>query len=122
MVSSFVRGHHEHWDGRGYPDGLAGDAIPWGARLVGAAEIYDALTTSRPYQRRMQPDQAIDRMGHLVGAVIDAEVFEAMAAVVERHDALVFIEDGQEKAYRAGIPQDTLNPVVLPAERPPSAP
>ena len=42
-VSTFVRSHHERWDGQGYPDGLAGEAIPWGARLIGAAEVYDAL-------------------------------------------------------------------------------
>src|ERR671933_1705579 len=52
-VISFVRSHHERWDGTGYPDRLAGEAIPLGARIIGAVEIYDAMTTSRPYQERM---------------------------------------------------------------------
>ena len=47
-VIGFVRSHHERWDGSGYPDRLAGEAIPLGARIIGAVEIYDALTTSRP--------------------------------------------------------------------------
>ena len=49
---SFVRNHHERWDGCGYPDKLKGEAIPLGARIIGAVEIFDALTTSRPYQER----------------------------------------------------------------------
>ena len=52
-VITFVRSHHERWDGFGYPDRLAGDAIPLGARIIGAVEIFDALTTSRPYQEKM---------------------------------------------------------------------
>ena len=51
----FVRSHHERWDGTGYPDRLAGEAIPLGARIIGAVEIYDALTTARPYQEKMRP-------------------------------------------------------------------
>ena len=54
-VISFVRSHHERWDGFGYPDRLDGEAIPLGARIVGAVEIFDALTTSRPYQEECRP-------------------------------------------------------------------
>ena len=99
VVSSFVRGHHEHWDGKGYPDGLAGQRIPWGARVIGVAEVFDALTTSRPYQERMDPDQAIEHMRAMVGTILGAEEYAAMAAVASRRQALVFIEDETEKAY-----------------------
>jgi putative two-component system response regulator len=83
-VIPFVRHHHEHWDGNGYPDGLSGEAIPLGARILGATEIYDALTTARPYQDKMTPTAAITRMEELAGRVIDPSVLEALVAVVGR--------------------------------------
>lgn len=92
-VISFVRSHHERWDGKGYPDRLAGEAIPLGARIIGAVEIYDALTTSRPYQEKMEPAVAVERMRDLVGTVIDPGVYDALAAVVGRRAALVFLDD-----------------------------
>jgi response regulator RpfG family c-di-GMP phosphodiesterase len=92
-VVDYVRGHHEHWDGTGYPDGLAGEAIPLGARIICAAEIYDALTTSRPYQETMTPEQATERMRSLVGKVIDPKVMEALSRAVERRKTLVFIDE-----------------------------
>jgi putative two-component system response regulator len=122
VVSGFVRGHHEHWDGKGYPDGLAGQRIPWGARVIGVAEVFDALTTSRPYQERMDPDQAIEHMGALVGTILGPEEYAAMAAVASRRQALVFIEDETEKAYPAGIPNDTLDGAALPGGPEPAAP
>src|SRR6185436_9906451 len=76
-VIAFVRSHHERWDGKGYPDRLAGEAIPLGARIIGAVEIYDALTTSRPYQERMEPQVAVERMRDLVGTVLDPAVYQA---------------------------------------------
>ena len=109
VASAFVRGHHEHWNGKGYPDGLAEKAIPWGARVIGAAEIFDALTSSRPYQGRMEPDQAVEHMRGLAGATIGREEFEAMAAVAGRRQALVFIEDEAERAYPAGIAGEPLD-------------
>lgn len=121
-VSGFVRGHHEHWDGKGYPDGLAGHAIPWGARVIGVAEVFDALTTSRPYQERMEPDRAIEHMGGLVGTIIGPEEFEAMRAVASRRQALVFLEDDTEKAYPAGIPDGTLERAGLEVGPVPGAP
>ena len=94
-VVAYVRGHHEHWDGSGYPDRLKGDQIPIGARILCAAEIYDALTTARPYQPTMTPEQAADRMRTLTGKIIDPAVMDALAAAVARRKTLVFIdEDG----------------------------
>jgi putative two-component system response regulator len=91
-VLGSVRSHHERWDGTGYPDGLRGEEIPIGARIIGAAEIYDALCTSRPYQEKLPSPQAIRRMGDLAGTVLDPKVFAALAEVVTRRRSLVFLE------------------------------
>jgi putative two-component system response regulator len=94
-VITYVRSHHERWDGFGYPDRLAGEAIPLGARVIGTVEIYDALTTSRPYQEKMPPEEAVERMRDLVGTAIDPVIHEALEAVVSRRQALVFLDDAQ---------------------------
>jgi putative nucleotidyltransferase with HDIG domain len=85
-VIGFVRSHHERWDGSGYPDRLAGEAIPWGARIIGAVEIFDALTTRRPYQQIMTPRRALVRLADLAGTVLDPAIPPAVAAAVERRD------------------------------------
>jgi HD-GYP domain-containing protein (c-di-GMP phosphodiesterase class II) len=64
---SWVRHHHERWDGNGYPDGLAGTAIPDGAALLGLAEAWDAMTASRPYGRRRGREEALADCRGLVG-------------------------------------------------------
>ena len=92
-VITYVRSHHERWDGFGYPDRLAGEGIPLGGRIIGAVEIYDALTTSRPYQEKMPPEVAVERMRDLVGTVLDPAVHRALEAVVTQRQALVFLDD-----------------------------
>ena len=94
-IIGFVRSHHERVDGRGYPDQLTGEQIPLGARIIGAVEIYDALTTSRPYQEKMVPELAIERLRDLVGTVIDTRVHRALQSVVARREALIFLDDGR---------------------------
>lgn len=62
MVAPIVRGHHERWDGSGYPDGLKGDRIPLGARIVALVDAYDAMTDNRSYRRAMSADVARDEL------------------------------------------------------------
>jgi len=61
-VLPIIRSHHERWDGSGYPDGLAGEAIPLLARILQVADIYDALTTARPYKPAFSHQHAIEIM------------------------------------------------------------
>ena len=56
------RSHHEKWDGSGYPDGLAGEAIPLAARLFAFADVYDALTSDRPYRRAWSQADALEHI------------------------------------------------------------
>ena len=62
MVLPIIRHHHERWDGSGYPDGLAGEAIPLTARIMQVADIYDAFTTERPYKRALTQAESIALM------------------------------------------------------------
>ena len=94
-VGAFVRAHHERWDGQGYPDALAGEAIPWGARLIAAAEVYDAFTTARPYRDQLTPEQAMEKMLGLIGTVLAPEIHRGLGALVERGRALVFLAEGR---------------------------
>jgi putative two-component system response regulator len=92
-VITYVRSHHERWDGFGYPDRLRGESIPLGGRIIAAVEIYDALTTSRPYQEKMPPEIAVERMRDLVGTVLDRAVHRSLETVVSQRQALVFLDD-----------------------------
>lgn len=92
-IIGYVRSHHERWDGQGYPDRLAGEEIPLGARILCASEIYDALTTARPYQEKMTPELAVTRMQDLIDTVLDPAVHRALKSVVGRRQALVYLDE-----------------------------
>ena len=94
-VVAMVKSHHERWDGTGYPDGLRGEEVPLGGRVIAAAEVFDALTTSRPYQDKMTPEQAADRMNDLSGTVLDPRVLEALGRIVGRRQTLIFLDEDQ---------------------------
>jgi putative two-component system response regulator len=80
-----IRGHHERLDGRGYPDGLAGDAIPIPLRCLTVADVYDALTSDRPYRKAMPRHSALKVMREEAGAGMwDASLLERLDTVLER--------------------------------------
>ena len=73
-----VRSHHERWDGTGYPDGLAADAIPLGARIFAVADALDAMTNDRPYRDRMAWDDAVSEIRDGAGTHFDPAVIDAL--------------------------------------------
>ena len=83
-----IRNHHEHFDGRGYPDGLAGRAIPRLARIVAVCDSYDALVTDRPYRKARTVDEAIGTLADGAGKQCDPEVVEALVGDLSTSTAL----------------------------------
>jgi putative nucleotidyltransferase with HDIG domain len=86
-VRPIVESHHERWDGRGYPHGLAGEAIPLTARVLGIADVYDALTSQRSYKRAFTHEEAMEIMRRDVGAQFDPALFLEFEAVVRNAHA-----------------------------------
>lgn len=80
MAMEIARSHHEKWDGSGYPDGLAGEQIPFAARIMAVADVFDALTTIRPYKTAMNHEQAVAIILQGSGAHFDPQVVEAFMA------------------------------------------
>ncbi len=79
-----ARHHHETWDGKGYPEGLKGTDIPQGARIVGAVDAFDAMTTDRPYRKALTVEFALGELRNKAGIQFDTEVVEAFAKVLQR--------------------------------------
>ena len=71
---------HERWDGSGYPDGLAGEEIPLGARIIFACDTYDAMTTDRPYREALPHAEALAELRRVAGTQFDRAVVEALIA------------------------------------------
>ena len=80
-IAPSIRSHHERWDGSGYPDGLAGVAIPLGSRIVAVADAYGAMTTDRPYRKACLPEQALEELRRGAGTQFDPHVVAAMEKV-----------------------------------------
>jgi HD-GYP domain-containing protein (c-di-GMP phosphodiesterase class II) len=92
-VGEIVRSCHERWDGTGYPDGLAGEAIPLTARIVFACDAYNAMTTDRAYRKAMSTEAAVDELVENAGTQFDPIVVEALAAVLEKGEPVLTSTD-----------------------------
>ena len=75
-VATLIRSHHERWDGMGYPDGLSGEKIPTGARIIGLVDYFEALTTDRPYHRAMSPEAAVGLLRQEAGKGLDSTLVD----------------------------------------------
>jgi putative nucleotidyltransferase with HDIG domain len=107
-VIPYVRHHHENWNGTGYPDGLEGEAIPLGARILSVVDCFDALTSHRPYRRALTTEAALDILRERSGSMYDPRVVDKF---IEIYPALTasLSEDG---TAAAGPDYDAENPAA----------
>src|SRR6185436_6779166 len=82
-LALFERHHHENWDGTGYPDGLRGEAIPIGARVLAIVDCYDALTSDRPYRRSLSHDRATAMILERKGTMYEPAIADAFFRIIE---------------------------------------
>lgn len=93
IVGPIVRGHHERWDGAGYPDGLRGEAIPIGARVVAVVDAHDAMTHDRPYRGRLGDDEAREELIRHRGTQFDPDLVDLLLASLDGKPADEFARD-----------------------------
>jgi hypothetical protein len=98
-----IRHHHERMDGRGYPDGIAGDRIPLGARIIAVADAWDAITSDRPYRTGQPAFVALEEIRRCAGAQFDERVVRAFVEVLAR-DPWMFGLSPEDVAARRPLP------------------
>ncbi len=97
-IVPLIRHHHESWDGTGYPDGMKGEEIPLISRIISVADMYDAMTSDRPYRKRRSHEQAVEEIKRTTGTKVDPRVAEAFLQVLkeiapaEQADATMIIQ------------------------------
>jgi len=104
-VVPIVRSHHEKWNGTGYPDGLSGEGIPIGARILSVVDCFDALTSERPYRRAVSPDEAMALLRAESGRSYDPRVVDS---IERRYKEL---EEVVSRAAREGSPLELVSKV-----------
>ena len=85
-VAEIVRSHHERVDGRGYPDGLIGDAIPLGSRIIAVCDTYDVMTARDSYRKPVSREVAVAELRRVAGAQLDAHVVDVFIRLLREHD------------------------------------
>lgn len=83
-VLRIIRHHHERWDGKGYPDGLAGEAIPVGSRVIGLIEAFEVMTSGKSYRKAMSLPLALEELQREAGSQFDPAVVEALVQVLKK--------------------------------------
>ncbi|WP_340568015.1 HD domain-containing phosphohydrolase [Stenotrophomonas sp. G106K1] len=87
-VARLIRAHHEAFDGSGYPDGLQGENIPLGARIVTIVDAYDAMTSARPYRAAMEHETVLRILDEQAGGLIDPYVLQRFHGMLKHEPAL----------------------------------
>ncbi|MGA8065974.1 MAG: diguanylate cyclase, partial [Terriglobales bacterium] len=124
-VAAIVRSHHERWDGTGYPDGLKGEQIPMGARVLGAVDSLDALASHRQYRNAMSLDAAMEKIAAMSGTAFEPRVVEVLKRryreleIMVQSDSMTAEEAtlSTEVGIQAGVqPSDGLHqPATIPS-------
>ena len=119
MAAVIAATHHERWDGTGYPEGLAGEAIPLVGRVVAVADVFDALTHDRPYKSAWPVEQAIAEIQHAAGSQFDARVVAAFLTMHRDAAGAAEIDSPQQRAHTISARRQRRDiPTALPAPRP----
>lgn len=94
-LAPFIRHHHERWDGRGYPSGLAGETIPLEARILNVCDSVEAMASDRPYSRAMSVDEIIKEVIRCSGGQFDPIVAKAFVRIAEREGAQLVVNSAR---------------------------
>jgi len=86
VIVNIILSHHERYDGTGYPSGLSGDEIPLEARIVAVADVYDAITTERPYRKAYDKKKALEMLLSMKGNVLDPELVDRFCSMLKEKD------------------------------------
>ena len=96
QIGTWVKAHHERWDGRGYPDGLKGEEIPLSARIVAIADTYDAMTSTRSYRKALEHMEAINEIERCKGSQFDPELAQKF---IDMQDLILQAKENPEEFY-----------------------
>jgi HD-GYP domain-containing protein (c-di-GMP phosphodiesterase class II) len=91
--------HHERWDGKGYPEGRRGEQIPLSARIVALADVYDALTSDRPYKKAMGHEESVKIITAGRGTQFDPDLVDAFLANQEVFDRIRLFHEFEEQPH-----------------------
>ena len=101
QIAEWVRHSHEHYDGSGYPDGLAGEAIPLASRILLVADAFDAITSDRPYRAAQSQEDALVELRRHAGRQFDPRCVDALEKFVMDPGLPVVAEDARSSADAA---------------------
>lgn len=102
-VARLVRWTHERWDGQGYPDGLTGDEVPLGARIISVCDAFDAMTSERPYKTKIDVEDALDDLRQNAGSQFDPMVVELLCELIDDHRTSVAVNGHDDDSPEARV-------------------